>query len=261
MPINDRLKELLSVNQNKRLAEEKARENRRDNPKILRHTTYQGDRKIQQLGDEIIENGVVLNNQAVEIGQFSGSGVPTIPTGGGGGIGNGGGDGKLPTKSPAPSGCEQPPPQCVWSPDPSPPLGWQSYGSVTLESGTLNLYCLAGTSVPSDLNCEFLRRYSCSGGVCQINPLGIYSSKADCEAALIASFDFDVNVTSAFNGSISFFPSLYTTTGLASDTFFFRFVADPTCDGVLFPASRRKDLIRVSEGVETTEVAKFISIV
>jgi len=67
MPINDRLKELLSVNQNKRLAEEKARENRRDNPKILRHTTYQGDRKIQQLGDEIIENGVVLNNQAVEI--------------------------------------------------------------------------------------------------------------------------------------------------------------------------------------------------
>jgi hypothetical protein len=299
MPINDRLKELLSVNQNKRLAEEKARENRRDNPKILRHTTYQGDRKIQQLGDEIIENGVVLNNQAVEIGdvmlplaqgnvlrrvdntnggellgsayrnakeedldingnQFSGSGIPTIPTGGGGGIGNGGSGGKLPTKSPAPSGCEQPPSTCVWSPDPSPPLGWQSYGSVTLESGTLNLYCLSGTAVPSDLNCEFLRRYSCSGGVCQINPLGIYSSKEDCEAALIASFDFDFNVTSAFNGSISFFPSLYTTTGLASDTFFFRFVADATCDGVLFPASRRKDLIRVSKGVETTEVAKFI---
>jgi hypothetical protein len=68
MPINDRLKELLSVNQNKRLAEEKARENRRDNPKILRHTTYQGDRKIQQLGDDIIENAIVLNNQAVEIG-------------------------------------------------------------------------------------------------------------------------------------------------------------------------------------------------
>jgi hypothetical protein len=201
MPINDRLKELLSVNQNKRLAEEKARENRRDNPKILRHTTYQGDRKIQQLGDEIIENGVVLNNQAVEIGdvmlplaqgnvlrrvdntnggellgsayrnakeedldingnQFSGSGVPTIPTGGGGGIGNGGSGGKLPTKSPAPSGCQQPPPTCVWSPDSSPPQGWQSYGSVTLDSGTLNLYCLSGTPVSRDLGCDFLAVYA-----------------------------------------------------------------------------------------------------
>ena len=226
MPINDRLKELLSVNQNKRLAEEKARENRRDNPKILRHTTYQGDRKIQQLGDEIIENGVVLNNQAVEIGdvmlplaqgnvlrrvdntnggellgsayrnakeedldingnQFSGSGVPTIPTGGGGGIGNVGGGGKLPTKSPAPSGCEQPPPQCVWSPDPSPPLGWQSYGSVTLESGTLNLYCLAGTAVSQDLGCDFLQRWACFGGVCSPNPNGSYASQSECEAALV----------------------------------------------------------------------------
>jgi hypothetical protein len=226
MPINDRLKELLSVNQNKRLAEEKAQENRRDNPKILRHTTYQGDRKIQQLGDEIIENGVVLNNQAVEIGdvmlplaqgnvlrrvdntnggellgsayrkakeedldingnQFSGSGVPTIPTGGGGGIGNGGGGGKLPTKSPAPSGCVQPPPTCVWSPDPSPPLGWQSYGSVTLESGTLNLYCLAGTAVSQDLGCDFLQKWACFGGVCSPNPNGSYASQSECEAALV----------------------------------------------------------------------------
>jgi hypothetical protein len=117
--------------------------------------------------------------------QFSGSGVPTIPTGGGGGIGNGGGGGKLPTKSPAPSGCEQPPPQCVWSPDPSPPLGWQSYGSVTLESGTLNLYCLAGTAVSQDLGCDFLQRWACFGGVCSPNPNGSYASQSECEAALI----------------------------------------------------------------------------
>jgi hypothetical protein len=68
MDINDRLNELLGANQAKRLAVDKAREERRDNPKILRHTTYQGDRNIQQLGDEIIENGVVLNNQSVAIG-------------------------------------------------------------------------------------------------------------------------------------------------------------------------------------------------
>jgi hypothetical protein len=68
MSINDRLNELLGANQAKRLAEDKARDERRDNPRILRHTTYQGDRNIQQLGDEIIENGVVLNNQSVAIG-------------------------------------------------------------------------------------------------------------------------------------------------------------------------------------------------
>jgi hypothetical protein len=68
MDINDRLNELLDTNQAKRLADDKARNERRDNPKILRHTTYQGDRKIQQLGDGIIENGVVLNNQSVAIG-------------------------------------------------------------------------------------------------------------------------------------------------------------------------------------------------
>jgi hypothetical protein len=66
--INDRLNELLGANQAKRLADDKARDERRDNPKILRHTTYQGDRKIQQLGENIIENGVVLNNQSVAIG-------------------------------------------------------------------------------------------------------------------------------------------------------------------------------------------------
>ena len=68
MDINDRLNELLGTNQAKRLADDKARDERRDSPKILRHTTYQGDRKIKPLCSEIIENGVVLNNQSIKIG-------------------------------------------------------------------------------------------------------------------------------------------------------------------------------------------------
>jgi hypothetical protein len=245
MSVNDRLNDLLNANQNKRLAEEKARENRRDNPKILRHTTYQGNRKIQQLGDDIIENGVVLNNQAVEIGdvmlplaqgnvlrrvdntnggesllgsayrkakeedldvngnQFSGSGVPKIPTGGSGGssgVGNGGGGGKVPTKSSPPSGCVQPPPSCVWSADPTPPSGWQSYGSVTLESGTtLNLYCLAGTSVPDNLGCDFLNaeKWRCAGTSCVPDPSGTYSSQAACEAARVRLYTVSRSGTGA----------------------------------------------------------------
>lgn len=240
MSINDRLNQLLSTNQNKRLAKEKAQENRRDNPKILRHTTYQGDRKIQQLGDDIIENGVVLNNQAVAIGdvmlplaqgnvlrrvdntnggallgsalrgakeddldangvnQFSGGGITKVPTGGvGGGSGGGGGGGKLPTKSPAPSGCQQPPPTCVWSPDPSPPAGWQGYGSVTLDSGTLNLYCLAGTAVAPDLGCDFLSKWACSGGICSQSANGTYNSQAECEAARTGGYDvFTIRIVS-----------------------------------------------------------------
>jgi hypothetical protein len=260
MTINDRLNELLNANQNKRLAEEKARDERRDNPKILRHTTYQGDRKIQQLGDDIIENGVVLNNQAVEIGdvmlplaqgnvlrrvdntnggellgsayrkakeedldingnQFSGSGVPKIPTGGsgGGGIGNGAGDGKLPTKSSPPSGCQQPPPTCVWSPDPSPPSGWQSYGSVTLDSGTLNLYCLAGTSVQPNLGCDFLdppQKWACAGGVCLLSSSGVYNSQAECEAARTGGYDvFTIRVESRWDNLINIISDL-TYTGI-----------------------------------------------
>lgn len=244
MSINDRLNDLLSTNQANRQAEEKAREEKLDSSKILHHTIYQGDRKIKQLGEDTIENGVVLNNQSNAIGdvmlplakgnvlrrvdstnggksllgsayrkakeddldingnQFNGSGVPKIPTGGGGGgggNGNGGGGGKVPTKSPAPSGCSQPPPQCVWSPDPAPPLGWQTYGSVTLESGTLNLYCLAGTSVPSDLGCDFLSKWACSGGVCYQNPNGIYPSLAACQGARVRLYTVSRSGTGAAN--------------------------------------------------------------
>lgn len=64
----DELRSLLSTNQRNRLAKEKAAQDRIDDPKLPRHTLYQGDRKIQQLGDGIIENGIVLNNQAIAIG-------------------------------------------------------------------------------------------------------------------------------------------------------------------------------------------------
>ena len=62
------LKLLLSQNQRDRIAKESAAQNRISDPSLPRHTTYQGDRKIQQLGGEIIENGIVLNNQSLTIG-------------------------------------------------------------------------------------------------------------------------------------------------------------------------------------------------
>jgi len=64
----DSLRLLLSQNQRDRIAEELAAQNQISDPSLLRHTTYQGDRKIQQLGGEIIDNGIVLNNQSLAIG-------------------------------------------------------------------------------------------------------------------------------------------------------------------------------------------------
>lgn len=65
----DSLRLLLSINQGDRLKKEKAALDRIDDPKLPRHTVYQGDRQIQQLGQDTIENGVVLNNQSVAIGE------------------------------------------------------------------------------------------------------------------------------------------------------------------------------------------------
>ena len=62
------LRYLLSTNQSDRLAKEKAAQDRIDDPKLPRHTVYQGDRKIQQLGQDTIENGLIINNQSVAIG-------------------------------------------------------------------------------------------------------------------------------------------------------------------------------------------------
>ena len=68
----DLLKSLLSTNQIDRLKKEKAAQNRIDDPKLPRHTIYQGDRKIQQLGQDTIENGLIINNQSVAIGDGHG---------------------------------------------------------------------------------------------------------------------------------------------------------------------------------------------
>jgi hypothetical protein len=64
----DKLRLSLQQNQTQRIIKEKQKIDRAESDSILRHTTYQGDRKIQQLGGEIIENGVVLNNQSLAIG-------------------------------------------------------------------------------------------------------------------------------------------------------------------------------------------------
>jgi hypothetical protein len=231
MDINDRLNELLGANQNKRLADDKARDERRDNPKILRHTTYQGDRKIQQLGEDIIENGVVLSNQSLAIGDVmlplaKGNVLRRVDNTNGGALlgsayrkavendrdANGnrrdlsrkGGDEdpdpsspndprnkpKLPPSFPPPFGCSPPPPQCIWSSDPNVPQGFQSYGSAVVNENGLELflYCTAGTAVPPDLGCDFLKpptRWRCSGGTCAPDANGGYSTLVECEAALI----------------------------------------------------------------------------
>lgn len=160
-----------------------------------------------------------------------------------------------------PFGCEPPVQNCVWLNTPIAPNGYGSHGSVVLNNDGLELflYCTLGTTPPPDLGCDFNRitKYKCVNGVCVQDANGVYASLAACNAALVASFDFDFNVVSPF-GVNQFFASLYQTTGFATDTFFFRFVADPACDGVITPASRRKDLIRLRNGVETTEYEKFI---
>jgi len=230
MSISDRIKKLLADNQIKRLSEEKERLDRRNGPRILRHTTYEGDRKIRQLGDEIIENGVILNNQSLAIGDVmlplaKGNVLRRVDNTNGGALlgsayrksvendfdpngdrrssalsrngGNessnppigsgGGGGGGAPSSSPPPFGCTPPPPQCFWTTNPIAPDGFQNHGdAVVNENGVpLYLHCIAGTAVSPDLNCEFLGKWSCSGGVCSRNPNGIYNSQAECEAALI----------------------------------------------------------------------------
>ena len=68
MSINDRLRDLLGTNQSDRLSKEKSQQDRTADPSLPRHTIYKGDRTIQQLGNQPIENGVILNNQSLAIG-------------------------------------------------------------------------------------------------------------------------------------------------------------------------------------------------
>ena len=224
----DLLKSLLSTNQCDRLAKEKAAQDRIDDPKLPRHTVYQGDRKIQQLGQDTIENGIVLNNQSVAIGDVmlplaKGNVLRRVDNTNGGALlgtayrdalendfdangnrrsaplsrngGNEPSDPNNPNKPrkpsdrvPPPFGCVPPPSQCFWSTNPIAPDGFQNHGDAVVNENAqpTYLHCKAGASVPANLGCDFLnQKWSCSAGVCSLNPNGSYSSQAECEAALI----------------------------------------------------------------------------
>ena len=168
----DSLRLLLSTNQSNRLKKEKEALDRIDDPKLPRHTVYQGDRKIQQLGQDAIENGVIINNQSVAIGEVmlplaKGNVLRRVDkTNGGALLGtayrgavendydangnrrspalsrNGGdepSDPNSPNKPrkptdrvPPPSGCVPPPKECFWSSNPVPPQGFQNYGDAVI---------------------------------------------------------------------------------------------------------------------------------
>jgi hypothetical protein len=87
---------------------------------------------------------------------------------------------------PFPFGCVPPPSQCFWSSNPIPPQGFQNYGDAVVNENAepTYLHCKAGSSVPANLGCDFLnQKWSCSAGVCSLDPNGIYNSLAQCESA------------------------------------------------------------------------------
>ena len=222
------LKLLLSQNQRDRIAKESAAQNRISDPSLPRHTTYQGDRKIQQLGGEIIENGIVLNNQSLTIGDVvmplaKGNVLRRVDNTNGGALlgtayrdaiendydangnrrnsvlsrngGNEPSDSINPNPinpsthpiSPPPYGCTPPPPKCFWTTNPEPPVGFQNHGSAVVNENAVPLYlhCTVGSAVPKNLNCSFLDKWKCSGGVCSLDANGPYNSQAECQAALV----------------------------------------------------------------------------
>lgn len=228
----NRLKELFSSNESDRIAKEKQQQDRTADPNLLRHTLYQGDRTIQQLGQEPIENGVILNNQSLAIGDVmsplaKGNVLRRVDnTNGGALLGtayrdalendydangnrrkaslsrNGGNEPsdpnnpnrpkRNPDRVPPPSGCTPPPPKCFWSKNPIAPNGFQNHGDAVVNQNGLPVYlhCMAGANAPSNLNCSFLdkqpvdtQRWSCLNGVCSPNPLGTYTSQAQCESS------------------------------------------------------------------------------
>lgn len=226
----DLLKSLLSTNQIDRLAKEKAAQDRIDDPKLPRHTVYQGDRKIQQLGQDTIENGVIINNQSLAIGDVmlplaKGNVLRRVDNTNGGALlgtayrdalendfdangnrrsaplsrngGNEPSDPNNPNKPrkpsdrvPPPFGCVPPPSQCFWSSNPIAPDGFQNHGDAVVNENAqpTYLHCKAGSAVPKHLNCSFLDKWSCSGGVCSPDANGIYNSQAECEANRVSYF-------------------------------------------------------------------------
>ena len=176
----DLLKSLLSTNQIDRLAKEKAAQDRIDDPKLPRHTVYQGDRKIQQLGQDTIENGVIINNQSLAIGDVmlplaKGNVLRRVDNTNGGALlgtayrdalendfdangnrrsaplsrngGNEPSDPNNPNKPrkpsdrvPPPFGCVPPPSQCFWSSNPDTPDGFQNHGDAVVNENAQPVY-------------------------------------------------------------------------------------------------------------------------
>lgn len=308
----NRLKELFSSNESDRIAKEKQQQDRTADPNLLRHTLYQGDRTIQQLGQEPIENGVILNNQSLAIGDVmlplaKGNVLRRVDnTNGGALLGtayrdalendydangrrrkaplsrNGGNEPsdpnnpnkpnkRNPDRVPPPSGCTPPPPKCFWSKNPIAPKGFQNHGDAVVNQNGLPVYlhCMAGTNAPSNLNCSFLdtQRWSCSGGVCSLNPTGIYTSQAQCQAALVSPPTSEFNPSGKANGwwrlsKTTGNPSGYTLSestspgGLIKSTVFSYVILTPTTllryiDGVPQPQPQP---VGYSEGVDGSNI-------
>jgi hypothetical protein len=231
----DLLKAQIAKNESQRIAKDA---NELTRPKIL-HTQYLGDRTVRQLGQEPIENAVILNNASNTIGDalmplakgaplqrfdsvnqddgvgtakraildaeanraqssdFAANGISTIKTRTGEQFpsnnpldGTPRGNDPLPQTYPPPFGCV---PvggggnNCIWTASPTPPTDYQSHGGAVINQDGLELYlhCKNGVVPPSDLGCDFINKWQCSGGICYQIPTGIYNSQNECEAALI----------------------------------------------------------------------------
>ena len=220
------LKAKISANASRRIREASEDLTR---PKIL-HTQYLGDRTVQQLGQEPVENAVILNNAANTIGDAlmplakgqplqrfdsvnqddgvgtakrslldndanrNGSNFVTLRTGEQEPAndplkGTPRGRDPLPKDYPPPFGCVPVgggSKNCIWIPNATPPSGYQSHGSAVINEEGLGLWlhCKDGVVPPPDLGCAFLARWKCVDGVCYLDPNGIYSSLAQCQASL-----------------------------------------------------------------------------
>ena len=190
--IINRLKDLLNGNQSDRLIKEKFQQNRIVDTNLLRHTVYKGDRIIQQLGQEPIENGVILSNQSLEIDDVmlplaKGNVLRRVDnTNGGALLGtayrdalendydangkrrssklsrNGGNEPSNPNnpnkpkpkpdRVPPPFGCTPPPPKCFWSRSPIAPRGFQSHGSAVVNENGIPVYLHCASGVNAPSN-------------------------------------------------------------------------------------------------------------
>jgi hypothetical protein len=91
---------------------------------------------------------------------------------------------RKPAPPPFPPGCSPPSPECRWSPEMIPPVGYGSHGSVLLSSGLeLYLHCEFSTTPPPDLGCDFNRKWKCVDGACVQDANGAYATQAECQAA------------------------------------------------------------------------------